>query len=305
MTGSAPKRNSYRNGSRSRTHAPTSVDRAKRSTASSRRERRSPTDASAVAFASAERLSTATWAVVTSTFATAWSVRPEWRCFVPIKKKRPKRTKVPGIWQDGEGRFLVRARWNDPKTRRRMKREGVVESFEGALVLLAELRGAAPDERATRQRFGDYAEQWMTEHGSELAATTRERYIAEVARIVGLVPRSTASGGGRESEDPGDLAPLVPAHLREPASPRGRERSGETFARGLEDRTGPSDLRRRGSGGADRRLAPDAGTRRRYTRRYTRRVIHSPASSACPPSSRSLDCSGMGTAGLEPATSTV
>ena len=103
---------------------------------------------------------------------------------MPIKKNRPKKTKVPGIWQDGEDRFLVRARWTDPKTMKRMKREDVAESYEGALKLLAELRGAAPEAATIRQRFSDYVEQWMREHGNELAATTRERYIAELARIV-------------------------------------------------------------------------------------------------------------------------
>jgi len=79
---------------------------------------------------------------------------------MPIKKSRPRPTRVPGILQDGPGRFLVRARWNDPRTGQRRKREGVATSFAAAVALQEQLKcSGAPRGSASRQRFNDCAEQ--------------------------------------------------------------------------------------------------------------------------------------------------
>ena len=101
---------------------------------------------------------------------------------MPRKKTRPKPTRVPGIWQDGPDRFLVRARWTDPRTGRRRKREGMAATFAEAVSLKERLAGG--DDRArrpSRKRFADYAEQWLSAHGGRLAPSTRSRYIVALA----------------------------------------------------------------------------------------------------------------------------
>lgn len=101
---------------------------------------------------------------------------------MPRKNTRPKPTRVPGIWQDGPGRFLVRARWTDPRTGRRRKREGMAATFAEAVSLKERLAGG--DDRArrpSRKRFADYAEQWLSAHGGRLAPSTRSRYVVALA----------------------------------------------------------------------------------------------------------------------------
>lgn len=49
--------------------------------------------------------------------------------------------------------------------------------------------GDAPRERLTRQRFADYAEQWMKLHAGHLAPSTREKYANSLAHAI------TAFGG--------------------------------------------------------------------------------------------------------------
>ena len=65
---------------------------------------------------------------------------------MPIKKNRPKPTGVPGISQDGPNRFLVRARWTDPRTGRRRKREGVAASLAEGRTKGPRGRGLGVDE---------------------------------------------------------------------------------------------------------------------------------------------------------------
>jgi len=101
---------------------------------------------------------------------------------MPIRRSKPKKTGVPGIRQDGPGRFLVRVDWVDERTGRRRKREAVASSLAEAVQLRDSLR--AEPKKHIRQRFGDYAEQWLEAHASELAPSTQERYVAELARIV-------------------------------------------------------------------------------------------------------------------------
>src|SRR5262249_14591655 len=99
------------------------------------------------------------------------------------RSSKLKKTKVPGVWHDGTGRFLVRARWRDAKTGKRMKREAVARTFEEAVVLQQTLKDVV-DARTTRMRFADYAGEWLKGRAHELAPSTRERYVAELARIV-------------------------------------------------------------------------------------------------------------------------
>jgi len=102
---------------------------------------------------------------------------------MPIKENRSKPTGIPGVRQDGPRRFLVRVRWNDPRTGRRMKRELVASSLAEAVALREERKGSAPMPKPTRQRFCDFAEQWMRAHASNLADSTRDRYIDSLAHI--------------------------------------------------------------------------------------------------------------------------
>jgi integrase len=101
---------------------------------------------------------------------------------MPFKQTRPKRTRVPGIRQDGPSRFLVRVDWTDPTGRRR-KREAVATSFAEAVQLQETLRGSAPTERPTRQRFGDCATQWLEVHSGRMQGSTREKYVTALAHL--------------------------------------------------------------------------------------------------------------------------
>ncbi len=103
---------------------------------------------------------------------------------MPYKKTRPRPTGVPGIRQDGPDRFLVRTRWNDPKTGQRRKREAVASSLAEAVALKESLKGEEPTPRPTRQRFSDFAEQWMTLHRDQLEPSSREYYVNNVAHAV-------------------------------------------------------------------------------------------------------------------------
>ena len=106
---------------------------------------------------------------------------------MPYKTSRPKATGVPGIRQDGPDRFLVRVRWNDPRTGRRRKREGTARTLAKAVALKEELKGEEPTTRPTRERFSGYGERWMKVHGHRLAPSTQERYTGALAHAtVGL-----------------------------------------------------------------------------------------------------------------------
>ena len=103
---------------------------------------------------------------------------------MPIKRNRPKATSVPGIWQDGPNRYLVRVWWRDPKTGKKRKREGVTTGFREAVELKERLRGVDPVTRPSRIRFADYVEQWIEEHAESWAVSTRERYTIALAHVV-------------------------------------------------------------------------------------------------------------------------
>lgn len=99
-----------------------------------------------------------------------------------IKKTRPEPTGVPGIVQDGPDRYLVCARWTDPQTGRRRKKEKVATTLAEAVMYKEQLPGATLLQvRPTRQRFADCVEQWVEVHVELLAESTQERYIGALA----------------------------------------------------------------------------------------------------------------------------
>lgn len=102
---------------------------------------------------------------------------------MPIKRTKPKKTGVPGVYKDGPRRFLVRTWWTDPRTGKQRKREGVATSLAEAVVLKETLRQPAAKRKRTRPRFGAYAEQWLEERAEVLALSTRERYIGSLAHL--------------------------------------------------------------------------------------------------------------------------
>lgn len=102
---------------------------------------------------------------------------------MPNKRTSGRPTKIPGIVRDKDGRFVVRVRWTDEKTGKRRKTQKVVATMEEALLLRAQGPVRGPRETAIRQRFVDYATQWMKENAADRAPATRERYVAELARI--------------------------------------------------------------------------------------------------------------------------
>ena len=114
---------------------------------------------------------------------TVWSAWPERTGMMPIKRTKPKKTGIPGVSRDGRNRFLVRVTWNDPKTGRRIKREGVAKSMAEAVALKESLRRGETNGRAERLRFGDFVEQWLRDHAPRLAPSTRERYAYSLAHL--------------------------------------------------------------------------------------------------------------------------
>ena len=96
----------------------------------------------------------------------------------------PKPTRVPGIVQLGPERFRVRARWTDQRTGRRIKKQSMAPTLAEAIALKENLVADGVQTRQpTRQRFLDYAEQWMQLHGNRLARSTQDRYIGSLAHI--------------------------------------------------------------------------------------------------------------------------
>ena len=83
---------------------------------------------------------------------------------MPIKMNRPPPTRVPGIVKGGPNRYLVRSRWTDPKTG--------AASMDEAIRLQQALKGRGADRMttSTRQRFADYAAQWLRSHVADLSA---------------------------------------------------------------------------------------------------------------------------------------
>src|SRR5690349_25173264 len=110
---------------------------------------------------------------------------------MPIKNNgKLKKTRTRGILEDGPNRFIVRARWPDPKTGKRMKRESVARTFEEAVALQSRLMTgleATDHANVTRLRFTDYAEQWLKNHSAAPVASTSESYVNEIATIVTII----------------------------------------------------------------------------------------------------------------------
>jgi len=104
---------------------------------------------------------------------------------MPIKRERRETTGVPGVWKDGESRYLVRVDWTDKKTGRRLKREGVATSLAEAVLLKEDLKTSDAGRAApSRQRFSDYAEQWLKVRSRSLAPSTIERYTICLAHLI-------------------------------------------------------------------------------------------------------------------------
>ena len=103
---------------------------------------------------------------------------------MPRKKNRKKKTAMPGIVQMSDGTFVVKARWTDPRSGKRKKREGTATTLAEAVAQQEEMKGRAPTPKPIRQRLGDFCERHMETHGPRLAQTTTERYAGELAHWV-------------------------------------------------------------------------------------------------------------------------
>lgn len=102
---------------------------------------------------------------------------------MPIKRHDPKPTGVRGIKRDGPERFLVCTTYRDPKTGKDVRREGVATSLEAAVLLKEELRSTPRRRRTSREKWRDDATRWAKEHLPGLEASTRERYMNDLAHI--------------------------------------------------------------------------------------------------------------------------
>jgi len=114
-------------------------------------------------------------------------VRSE-RTYTMPRASRPKKTSVRGIRKDGD-RYLVRARWNDPKTGERRKREGTANTFAEAVALKDQLKHEPARETPSRQRLEDYAMQWSEEHASRAAPSTRLYWATSLAHATTAMGR--------------------------------------------------------------------------------------------------------------------
>ena len=106
----------------------------------------------------------------------------------PVKesemRSKGKKTRYPGIYSLGEGRYRTRLKWRDPKTG---KAKEVDRTFEGlaspakANDRRAELRAqleAGELERTARMRVKDYARSWLTTKLPTLKPSTASRYAS-------------------------------------------------------------------------------------------------------------------------------
>lgn len=101
---------------------------------------------------------------------------------MPTKRTRPVRTELPGIWQDGPGRFLVRVQWREP-TGRTKERKAVATSLAEAVAKREELKGAPPTVRRSRERLSDFVVRWCEANAGRLAPSTRDKYAVAFAHI--------------------------------------------------------------------------------------------------------------------------
>lgn len=141
---------------------------------------------------------------------------------MPTKIEKKTKTKTPGIWKLGTDRYLVRSRWTDPKTGRRRKREVIATSYREAVMRQQMFGDVVAPTRSARMRFVDCAERWIEERAPELAASTRERYVHEVARMavtfghhfVDAIEHSDVRAWCDKLRRGGMAATTVNAHLR-------------------------------------------------------------------------------------------
>ena len=100
---------------------------------------------------------------------------------MPRRQQRRRPTKVPGIWRNKDGTFLVRTTWNDPRTGIRKKREQTVATMQEALAIRAAPRGEG--RRPSRENLRDFVTRWAREHLKRLEPSTKDRYVQAVARL--------------------------------------------------------------------------------------------------------------------------
>lgn len=91
---------------------------------------------------------------------------------------------MPGILQTSDGIYIVTARWTDPRSGTRKKREGTAPTLAEAVALQEAMKGRAPTPKPTRQRLDAFAEHYMAVHGQRLAPSTAERYVGELAHWI-------------------------------------------------------------------------------------------------------------------------
>lgn len=110
---------------------------------------------------------------------------------MPINGKGAKPVKgVPGIKvvknsdPNGPDRYIVRTTYRDPKTGKKIDREGVVTgTLEDALALRDRLHRQAPQNETSRERWRDFAERWASDHLRTVEPSTKERYVNALAHL--------------------------------------------------------------------------------------------------------------------------
>jgi integrase len=110
---------------------------------------------------------------------------------MPINRRDAKPMKaVPGIWvvknsdPNGPDRYIVRICYRDPKTGRKIDREGVVRgTLEDALAHRDKLQRGAKRKESSRERWRDFVDRWASDHLKTVEPSTRARYINAIAHL--------------------------------------------------------------------------------------------------------------------------
>lgn len=106
----------------------------------------------------------------------------------PIKKRdTAQSTRYPGVKRLGQGRYLIRKTWVDPRTGRRSQKSKIVKgALEEAVEARANLQPTPSATKRTRPRFKSYAAAWLTRHARKkgIAGSTRDRYTNDTARLI-------------------------------------------------------------------------------------------------------------------------
>jgi len=93
---------------------------------------------------------------------------------MPIKIARSKSTGVPGIFEIGPNRFLVRVWSKDLRTGKRRKTEKLAATLEEAVVEREKARrGVSRAKTELRILFDDFAERWAEENGNRVEESTK------------------------------------------------------------------------------------------------------------------------------------